>query len=59
MIKRDSHQIKLKENQLDKALNCYNQLRSGNKQLKKQIDVNRHQQLVQNQVNGGLNREIR
>ena len=31
MIKRDSHLIKLKENQLDKALNSYNQLKSGNK----------------------------
>ena len=59
VIKRDSHQIKLKENQLDKALNAYNQLKSGNKTLKKQIDAARQQQAVQNQVNNGLNKEIR
>ena len=59
MIKRDSHLIKLKENQLDKALNSYNQLKSGNKQLKKQIDAARQQQAVQNQVNAGYNKEIR
>ena len=59
MIKRDSHQIKLRENQLDKSLNSYNQLKSGNKQLKKQIDAARQQQAVQNQVNSGLNKEIR
>ena len=46
MIKRDSHQIKLRENQLDKSLNSYNQLKSGNKQLKKQIDAARQQQAV-------------
>ena len=43
MIKRDTHQIKLKENQLDKALNSFNDLKSGNKQLKKQIDNARQQ----------------
>ena len=59
MIKRDGHQIKLKENQLDKALNAFNQLKSGNKQLKKQIDAARQQQAVQNQVNAGYNKEIR
>lgn len=59
MIKRDSHQIKLRENQLDKALNSFNQLKSGNKQLKKQIDAARQQAAVQGQVNGGLNKEIR
>ena len=59
VIKRDSHQIKLKENQLDKALNSYNNLKSGNKTLKKQIDAARQQQAVQNQVNNGLNKEIR
>ena len=53
MIKRDGHLIKLKQNQLDKALNSYNQLRSGNKTLKKEIDRSRQQQAVQNQVNAG------
>ena len=43
VIKRDGHQIKLKENQLDKALNSYNNLKSGNKTLKKQIDAARQQ----------------
>jgi len=43
MIKRDSHQIKLHENQLDKQLNAFNQLKSQNKQLKKQIDAARSQ----------------
>lgn len=59
MIKRDTHQIKLRENQLDKQLNTFNQLRSQNKQLKKQIDAARQQQAVQNQVNAGYNKEIR
>ena len=59
MLKRDSHQIKLRENQLDKQLNTFNQLKSQNKQLKKQIDAARQQQAVQNQVNAGLNKEIR
>lgn len=59
MIKRDAAQIKLKENQLDKCLNTYNQIKSSNKQNKKDIDASRQQQAVQNQVNSGLNKEIR
>ena len=59
MIKRDTHQIKLKENQLDKALVEFNRLKANNKQLKKQIDAQRQQQAVQNQVNTGYNKEIR
>ena len=59
MIKRDTHQIKLRENALDKQLNSFNQLKSQNKQLKKQIDAARQQQAVQNQVNAGYNKEIR
>ena len=51
MLKRDNAQIKLKENQLDKALNAYNQIKSGNKKYKKDIDAARQQQAVQNQVN--------
>lgn len=31
MIKRDTHQIKLKENQLDKALVEFNRLKANNK----------------------------
>ena len=58
-MKRDSHQIKLKENQLDKHLNTYNELKSGNKLLKKQIDAARQQQAVQNQVNAGYQKEIK
>lgn len=59
MIKRDGHQIKLKENQLDKALVEFNRLKSNNKTLKKSIDASRQQQAVQNQVNNGYNKEIR
>ena len=44
---------------MDKALNTYNQLKSNNKQLKKQIDAARQQQAVQNQVNAGYNKETR
>jgi len=35
MIKRDTHQIKLKENQVDKMNVEFNKLRSGNQTLKK------------------------
>ena len=38
MIKRDAHQIKLKENQLDKMNVEFNKLKSGNQTLKKSID---------------------
>ena len=40
-------------------MNSFNQLKSGNKQLQKQIDAARQQAAVQGQVNGGLNKEIR
>lgn len=59
MIKRDTHQIKLKENQLDKALVEFNKLKSGNKTLKFNIDAARSQSAVQGQVNSGYNKEIR
>lgn len=44
---------------MDKALNTFNNLKSANKQMKKQIDAARQQQAVQNQVNSGYNKEIR
>ena len=40
-------------------MNTFNQIKSENKQLKKKIDAARSQQSVQNQVNAGLNKEIR
>ena len=58
-MKADQSEIKRLENQLDKALTCYNDLQSGNKKLRKQIDVQRKQQDVQNKVNNGYNREIK
>ena len=44
-MKADQAEIKRLENQLDKALTSYNDLQSGNKQLRKQIDVQRIPQL--------------
>ena len=58
-MKADQAEIKRLENQLDKYLNTFNDLQSGNKGLRKQIDVQRKQQDVQNKVNAGYNREIK
>ena len=58
-MKADQAEIKRLENQLDKALTQHNDLQSGNKGLRKQIDVQRKQQDVQNKVNAGYNREIK
>ena len=58
-MKADQAEIKRLENQLDKCLNTFNDLQSGNKGLRKQIDVQRKQQDVQNKVNAGYNREIK
>ena len=58
-MKADQAEIKRLENQLDKYLNTFNELQSGNKGLRKQIDVQRKQQDVQNKVNAGFNREIK
>ena len=58
-MKADQAEIKRLENQLDKYLNTFADLQSGNKGLRKEIDVQRKQQDVQNKVNAGYNREIR
>ena len=58
-MKADQAEIKRLENQLDKYLNTFADLQSGNKSLRKEIDVQRKQQDVQNKVNAGYNREIR
>jgi len=43
-MRKDQHEIKLMENQLDKALVKFNDLQSANKSLRKEIDVWRKQQ---------------
>jgi len=43
-MRRDGHEIKLLENQLDKCLVKFNDLQAQNKQLRKEIDVWRKQQ---------------
>ena len=40
-VKKDLHQIKTMENQLDKALIKYNRIQSDNQSLRKTIDVQR------------------
>ena len=58
-MKADQLEIKRLENQLDKLLVNHNDLQSQNKQYRKEIDVCRKQQDVQNKVNAGYNREIK
>lgn len=57
-MRKDNYEIKQMENRLDKALTSYNDLRSGNKELRKEIDVWRKQQRNQSRVNKGFGREI-
>ena len=58
-MRADQLEIKRLENQLDKFLVSHNDLQSQNKQYRKEIDVCRKQQDVQNKVNAGYNREIK
>ena len=58
-MRADQNEIKRLENQLDKYLVAHNDLQSQNKQYRKEIDVCRKQQDVQNKVNAGYNREIK
>jgi len=58
-MRKQQAEIKLLENKLDQALTKYNDIQSANKNTRKEIDVMRKQQLVQNRVNTGYNREIR
>ena len=57
-MRKDQHEIKLLENQLDKALVKFNDLQSTNKNLRKEIDVWRKQQRNQTRVNQGYQKEI-
>ena len=57
-MKKDQQEIKLLENHLDKALVKFNDLQSGNKTLRKEIDVWRKQQRNQTRVNRVYQREI-
>lgn len=57
-MRKDNYEIKQMENRLDKALTSYNDIRSGNKQLRSEIDVWRKQQRNQTRVNKGFGREI-
>jgi hypothetical protein len=52
-------EIKVLENKLQHALNQYNDLQSSNRGLRKEIDVMRKQQIVQNRVNEGYKVEIK
>ena len=58
-MKKDQQTIKVIENQLEKSLKTLNDLQSENKNLRKQIDVHRKEQGVQDKVINGYNREIR
>ena len=58
-MKQDQHYIKLLENQLDKALKSFNDLQSGNRGLRGQIDVMRKEQENQNRSNAGYMRDIK
>lgn len=50
-MKKDLHSIKTMENQLDKALVKYSKIQAENKQLRKQIDVQRQEMRKQVTVN--------
>ncbi len=57
-MQKDSYQIKLFENQLEKALVKYNELQATNKKLRQEIDVMRKEQRNQLRVNKTLNKDI-
>jgi FKBP-type peptidyl-prolyl cis-trans isomerase (trigger factor) len=57
-MQKDQHQIKLLENQLEKALVKYNELQSTNRSLRKEIDVMRKEQRNQLRVNKTLVKDI-
>lgn len=58
-VKKDNHNVKLLENQLDKCLVKYNNLQAENRTLRKQIDVMRKEQKNQNRVNKVYNVELK
>jgi chromosome segregation ATPase len=55
---KDKHQIKLLENRCEQALTKFNELRSQNKSLRKQIDTWRETLTNQQRVNKVYSREI-
>lgn len=57
-MQKDSYQIKLFENQLEKALVKYNELQATNKKLRGEIDVMRKEQRNQLRVNKTLSKDI-
>ena len=57
-MQKDSHQIKLYENQLEKALVKYNELQATNRKLRNEIDVMRKEQRNQLRVNKTLVKDI-
>lgn len=58
-MRRQHAEIKLLENKLEKALTQFNSLKSANRSMRKEIDVMRKQQGVQNRVNEGYKAEIK
>lgn len=58
-MRRQQAEIKLLENKLEKALTQFNSLKSSNRSMRKEIDVMRKQQGVQNRVNDGYKSEIK
>ena len=57
-MQKDTHQIKLLENQLEKALTRYNELQAQNRKLRLEIDVMRKEMRNQVRVNKTLVKDI-
>jgi len=57
-IRKDQHQIKLLENQLEKQLVKHNDIQAQNKKLRAEIDVMRKDQKNQMRVNQTLTKDI-
>ena len=57
--RKDLHEIKTLENQLDKNLVKYNRYQAQNKELRRQIDVMRKEQKNQIRVNAGFGKDIK
>lgn len=58
-MRKHNLEVKRLENQLETALTKYNEIKSGNQGLRREIDVLRKQQLVQYRVNEGYKVEIK
>ena len=57
-MQKDTHQIKLLENQLEKSLTRYNELQAQNRKLRLEIDVMRKEMRNQVRVNKTLVKDI-